>query len=92
MTDSSLRQHVYYTGHVQGVGFRYTTSSLARNYAVEGWVRNLPDGRVELVVEGDPSEVKRFLGAVGKRMADNIHHSSVADERPTGLEAGFQIK
>jgi len=48
------RRRLYYSGHVQGVGFRYTCQSLARGFDVAGYVRNLPCGRVELVVEGDP--------------------------------------
>ena len=43
---------MYFSGHVQGVGFRYTTRSVASRFAVTGYVRNLPDGRVELVAEG----------------------------------------
>lgn len=56
--------HVYYSGHVQGVGFRYTTVDIARGFAVTGWVRNLTDGRVEVVAEGEEAAVAEFLAAV----------------------------
>ena len=57
----SERREVLYAGHVQGVGFRYTVQRLARGYSVTGFVRNLSDGRVELVVEGESGEVDGFL-------------------------------
>lgn len=52
---------VLYEGHVQGVGFRYTTKQIAMGFDVVGWVKNLPDGRVELLVEGDGDELEAFL-------------------------------
>ena len=55
---------MHYVGRVQGVGFRYATRRLAQEYDVSGSVRNLPDGRVELVVAGDSDEVEAFLSAV----------------------------
>lgn len=55
---------MHYEGRVQGVGFRYATRRLAQEYDVSGSVRNLPDGRVELVVTGDSDEVEAFLSAV----------------------------
>ncbi|MCS7049853.1 MAG: acylphosphatase [Verrucomicrobiae bacterium] len=58
------RVQVYYAGRVQGVGFRYSVRELACGYEVTGYVRNLPDGRVELVAEGEESEVQAFLDAI----------------------------
>ena len=55
---------VLYEGYVQGVGFRWTTKRLAQGYDVSGWVRNLPDGRVELQVSGEEDEVSAFLRAI----------------------------
>ena len=59
-----VRRAAYYTGRVQGVGFRYTTQRIAADYPVDGFVKNLPDGRVELVAEGPPAQVQAFLAAV----------------------------
>jgi acylphosphatase len=59
---------VYFSGRVQGVGFRYTTLQTAREYEVAGLVRNLPDGRVELEAEGREGEVRDFIAAVEERM------------------------
>jgi acylphosphatase len=56
--------HVFYSGRVQGVGFRYTIRRLAHGFEVTGVVRNLPDGRVELVAEGERSELAAFQQAI----------------------------
>ena len=56
--------HVFFSGHVQGVGFRYRTFQVAQGFEVAGYVRNLSDGRVELEVEGDIAEIDAFLNAV----------------------------
>jgi acylphosphatase len=58
------RLHILYSGRVQGVGFRYTVKSLTPGYDVTGLVRNLPDGRVELIVEGSKEELEAFQRAV----------------------------
>jgi acylphosphatase len=55
---------VFYEGHVQGVGFRWTVRHIAKGFDVTGWVRNLPDGRVELHAGGEESEVVAFLDAI----------------------------
>ena len=61
-----IGRHVFYEGRVQGVGFRWTTKNLARGYEVTGSVRNLPDGRVELLVSGEVDEVEAFLEAIAE--------------------------
>jgi acylphosphatase len=55
---------VYYSGRVQGVGFRYTARAVATGFEVAGVIRNLPDGRVELVAEGDRAELDAFRAAI----------------------------
>lgn len=84
-------KRVIYSGRVQGVGFRYTAQGIARGFAVSGYVRNLPDGDVELVAQGEPAEVERFLAEVARHMADNIHSATTTDESPGGFQ-GFQIR
>ncbi len=79
MVDSRReRRRVRYSGRVQGVGFRYTAVRLARSFAVVGYVVNLADGRVELVADGYPAIVERFLAAVSQRLAENIERVEVA--------------
>jgi acylphosphatase len=77
-------KRVLYSGQVQGVGFRYTTRHLAQGYPISGYVRNLPDGRVEVVVEGQAEPVAAFLAALEKQMADYIEGREVRDEVPQG--------
>lgn len=55
---------LFYTGRVQGVGFRYSVKQLGAGFEISGTVRNLPDGRVELVVQGDNTEIEGMLEAV----------------------------
>jgi len=55
------RAHVFYSGRVQGVGFRLTAEEAARPAGIHGWIKNLRDGRVELVAEAEEEKVKQFL-------------------------------
>ncbi|MEW6535694.1 MAG: acylphosphatase [Candidatus Auribacterota bacterium] len=55
---------VFYEGHVQGVGFRYSVLSISRQFEITGYVKNLPDGRVEVCAEGDDRELNEFLHAI----------------------------
>jgi acylphosphatase len=58
---SKTLAHVFVTGKVQGVYFRQNTQMVAMKYGAAGWVRNLPDGRVEAVIEGDEEAVKMVV-------------------------------
>jgi acylphosphatase len=86
------RRQAFYSGHVQGVGFRETTRRLAEGYKVAGFVRNLPDGRVEMVAEGTPAELNRFMASIAESMEGRIRHVAV-DARPgLGEFDGFSIR
>jgi acylphosphatase len=83
---------VYYTGRVQGVGFRYTAKSVACGYDVTGLVRNLLDGRVELVAEGAREELLAFRQAVRDAgLGRLIRHEEVRWEPAAGNLRGFEI-
>jgi len=86
------RRVVHYRGRVQGVGFRYTTRRIAEGFEVAGYVKNLPDGRVELVAEGEPAEVERFLGEVETRMAGYIKDRHQQVDQAIGTSSGFSIR
>jgi len=86
------RREAYYSGRVQGVGFRYTARSLATRFAVVGHVRNLPDGRVELVVEGTPEEVTAFLAAIRSEMGFYISGIQETAKPAAGRLHGFEIR
>jgi acylphosphatase len=88
---ATVRKRVFYEGTVQGVGFRYTTNGIARHFPVAGTVRNLPDGRVEVVAEGEPADVEAFLDAVLSHWQNHIARVEEATEPPQGL-AGFSIR
>lgn len=86
------RQSVHFSGRVQGVGFRYSTLQTAKEYAVNGFVRNLADGRVLLVAEGERSEVQAFCAAVAERLSPFIRESAVVEENGVNLQyRGFVI-
>ena len=80
------------SGRVQGVGFRYFTEATAAREGILGWVRNTPDGRVEVVAEGDAEALERFERSLrhGPRGA-RVERVDVDATSPTG-EAGFTIK
>jgi len=88
------RRRVIYAGRVQGVGFRLTSEELARSFSVSGYVRNLDDGRVELVAEGETTEIDTFLEAIGAAFDGKIR-SSNSENLPIGEEPdlrGFTIR
>ena len=87
-----VRYRVLISGRVQGVFFRDTCRRLAEQHGVAGWVRNLPDGRVEAVFEGLADDVRRLVdwARTGPRLAA-VHDVAVQSEPPEGLSA-FHIK
>ncbi len=66
------RLEVRFTGHVQGVGFRYTTHRIARRWRVVGYVENCPDGAVFLAAEGEREELQGFLDEIASELESNI--------------------
>ncbi len=86
------RARVYYEGRVQGVGFRFTATGIARTYKISGYVRNLADGRVELVAEGGEDEIGFFLGEISERMADHIRSEDTSWEEPSCNFQGFSVE
>jgi acylphosphatase len=86
-----VSKRAVFSGKVQGVGFRYATRDLADGFRVNGYVRNQADGTVEVVAEGEAIEVDAFLAALGRRMANYVEQSSVADAPPTG-STSFRIR
>ena len=88
-----IAKRVIFTGRVQNVGFRYTVKDLARAFDVRGWVKNLPDGTVELQVMGGPDEVNAFIKEVAEE-SNVAHHikSLMAETIPISDDVtGFKI-
>ncbi len=86
-----IRKRVTYEGRVQGVGFRATSRSLAKRFAVSGWVRNLADGTVQLEVQGEAPEVDAALAAIRDRMAGFIRAERAEPAAIAEGEQGFAI-
>ena len=87
------RVHVYYRGMVHGVGFRYTAEHIARKNNVIGWVKNLPDGRVELLGEGEEDVLKDFLKDIRNGpLEDYIRDQEVTWSEATGEFKNFGIR
>ena len=88
-----LSLQVFYEGHVQGVGFRWTVRRIATGFDVMGWVRNLHDGRVELQVGGDDTEVRAFLEAITKsELASHIRRQEQSPMPSAPKARGFEIR
>ena len=87
----SVCKRVTYSGRVQGVGFRYTAQHLAASFPIAGYVRNLPNGSVELAAEGSAEDVDAFLSRLANQMAGYIEKTTVVEEEPSGLQ-GFRIR
>lgn len=83
---------VFFTGHVQGVGFRYTTVQVAKEFEVTGFVRNLADGRVELQAEGEPGELDAFIKAVEDRLHGYVRKTDRVRQKRDAQFAGFTIR
>lgn len=83
---------VFFSGRVQGVGFRYQALQVAQGYEVSGWVMNLSDGRVQLEAEGRPDEVRDFIAAVQERMEGHIRKTEQTDATRTPQFNGFTIR
>lgn len=64
MSNARHRWQIYFSGRVQGVGFRHTSCRVARSLGVTGWVRNLPDGRVEVVAESTASNLREMVNQI----------------------------
>jgi acylphosphatase len=84
---------VFYEGNVQGVGFRWTIRQISKGFDVIGWVRNLPDGRVEMQVGGVDSEVFAFLDAVTDSELRSHIDKQTQSALPEPVKArGFEIR
>lgn len=88
----NTRRIVYFSGRVQGVGFRYTTQRIATGFAVSGYVQNLSDGRVKVVAEGTSEEMVAFLADIQSTMRQNIDDSVSETAAPTGEFNSFSIR
>lgn len=84
---------VFYEGHVQGVGFRFTVRQIAKGFDLTGWVRNLPDGRVEVQVTGHEGEVRGFLDQIAQGELHSLIRKQTENQLDEPVAArGFEIR
>jgi acylphosphatase len=84
---------VFYEGNVQGVGFRWSVRDAAKGFDVTGWVRNLPDGRVELQATGEEDEVRAFLNRIAQGELHSLIHKQTENKLEKPVTArGFEIR
>ena len=85
------RWHLYLSGSVQHVGLRYTALYMCRDLKLTGWVKNLPDGRVELEIQGDVSSLRRFYIELKSQPHIHISHADIAEVPLVSGERGFSV-
>lgn len=85
-----ISKRVHYEGRVQGVGFRYTVRQIAKEYDVIGWVRNLADGRVELLAGGEPGELDGFLESIAQSELAGFIKGVEQEPLPAAALAGLR--
>ncbi|MCC6427146.1 MAG: acylphosphatase [Phycisphaerales bacterium] len=86
------RRRIVFSGRVQGVGFRATARSIAWDFPVTGWVRNTEDDTVEMEVQGESTEIERFLGILRGRMAGYIRSENAEPIGAQSGDVGFEIR
>ncbi len=86
-----IAKHVIFRGHVQGVGFRYTTHRIAKRYDLVGFVRNLPDGTVEALIQGPPDDVETCLTDIRDSFGGYIREAKTEPVAPNLQHIEFQI-
>lgn len=89
--EKKVGRMVHYSGRVQGVGFRAAAVNIAKDYPVTGWVKNLKDGRVQLLVEGPERGVTDFLAAIRKSWGKDIEKEDVKKVEPSGDYRDFKM-
>ena len=93
LEQTMISLQVFYEGRVQGVGFRFTVRHIAKGFDVTGWVRNLPDDRVELRVTGDEQEVRAFLDQIAQSELHSLIRAQTENKLNEPVAArGFEIR
>ena len=82
---------IYYSGTVQGVGFRYRSQSIALGFKISGRVRNLPDGRVEIIAQGAKKEINNFIKSIDESFDGYIRNKQISFEEADEISKGFDI-
>lgn len=86
------RWQLFFRGHVQGVGFRFTSMQVAKRFAVTGWVKNLPDGSVEMHIQGTPNELELYLDSLQTAISGKISAVEKVVASVDSTLCGFEIR
>ena len=86
-----VRKHIFFSGDVQGVGFRYRSFYIAQSLGLTGWVENLWDGRVEMEVQGSEASIREMLARIQQHRWINVTDMEIT-EIPCEEERGFKIR
>ena len=86
-----IQAHIFYSGMVQGVGFRYTAQRFAQDLHLTGWVRNLEDGRVEILVEGPPDNIEQLMTNLANQFGSYIKDKQFITQPPQMQFKNFKI-
>ena len=86
-----VRKHIFFSGDVQGVGFRYRSFYIAQALGLAGWVENLWDGRVEMEVQGSEVSIREMLARIQQQRWINVADMEIT-EIPCEEERGFKIR
>ena len=92
MSEGNMKRfEIYFSGSVQGVGFRFTSKQVSRRFDVVGTVQNLTDGRVKMICEGDPAQIRAFIEQVAQSTHGRVADTEILDKPITGEFTGFEI-
>jgi len=86
-----VQANIFYSGMVQGVGFRYTTQRIASGLNLSGWARNLSDGRVEILVEGSKRKIEQLIAELQEHFLQYIKNHQVNYYSATGKFCDFSV-
>jgi acylphosphatase len=84
--------HIFYSGRVQGVGFRFTAEDIASDLGINGWVKNLRDGRVEIVTEAEEDQILQFMTRLNQYFSNYIQDQDVQWQEAKGEFKDFKVR
>ena len=91
MQKQMKRTHIFYSGRVQGVGFRFTAIDIANSLNLTGWAKNLTDGRVEVICEGEEADINNFIERLEKEFSGYIRDKQISWSEATDKFKDFSI-
>ena len=86
-----IAKRIIFKGTVQGVGFLFTAHSIARRYRITGWVRNMPDGSVEMFAQGEAGDIDDCIRDIGESFAGYVKDTDITEKTPKPEYNDFQI-